>query len=201
MDAGAGALGEANATGLLASLLNENSDLQTQLVWLVRRTVLPILLFVLWFRNQSKSDDTKYRYTRNTVLAARKAVDADEVPESLSNLKLLDEASVQKALGGPPPRARGSADAGARSGAGARPKRAPADKARAVDARGRGPAARTAEAAPRNGMLCGEVSALAARELSAAAALPPAAPSVQAAGGSKGPAMGAAGGRGRAEVK
>lgn len=104
------------------------TDLQIQIVWLVR-ILLPIIFFIAWYRGQAQAQGAdgrggKHRYARDVLVAARRGADERDVPDVLSSIKLMDEASVQKALGGPPPRPRGSGpDAGGRSGA--RPKRQP----------------------------------------------------------------------------
>lgn len=98
----------------------------TNAVW-VFRIVLPILLFVLWYRLQVPATGTgggRGCYKRDLVLAARPTPEEaeDDVPDCLQGLRLVDEATAQRLLGLPPPRVSSSSAGGGRrdSGKGAR---------------------------------------------------------------------------------
>lgn len=71
-------------------------ELATALIWTLR-IALPIVLFWFYFRFQSKEDSkagpSKFIYGRVLLLNQRRAVLADtgDVPESLANLKLVNE--------------------------------------------------------------------------------------------------------------
>lgn len=75
-------------------------ELATALIWALR-IVLPIILFCIYFKLQAPKDedgvsrsfpkDTKNQYSRNKLLAHRKAVDGQPVPECMSTMTRIGQ--------------------------------------------------------------------------------------------------------------
>lgn len=77
-------------------------DLTTALIWTIR-IVLPIILFIVYFKLQSPKEEssfsrqagsTKNRYSRSQLLTARKAVSKGEAPSELETITLKGQAEA-----------------------------------------------------------------------------------------------------------
>lgn len=78
-------------------------------IWVIR-AVLPIIFFFVWFRLQSPKGSwwpgpTAHKHPRELLLAVRKVVQEEAVPNSLLTLRLVDETANPSLFGGA--RARG----------------------------------------------------------------------------------------------
>jgi len=98
-----------------AELKPEAPSVAAYAVWLLR-ILLPVLLFALWYRSQAPAGPGKYCYPKDLVLAARRPADdaCEDAPECLQGLRLVDEATAQRLLGGPPARVGGAGAGGGR---------------------------------------------------------------------------------------
>lgn len=67
------------------------------IIWLVR-VVVPIILFFVWYKSQTKEDQEEDgpAYDRDELVAVRQAAGCTDAPPSLRSLKLMEETELQK---------------------------------------------------------------------------------------------------------
>eukprot|EP00929_Paragymnodinium_shiwhaense_P083503 TRINITY_DN44548_c0_g1_i1.p1 TRINITY_DN44548_c0_g1~~TRINITY_DN44548_c0_g1_i1.p1 ORF type:complete len:445 (+),score=112.67 TRINITY_DN44548_c0_g1_i1:171-1505(+) len=106
-----------------------DQSVTTYLIWVIR-VVVPIILFVIWFKSQTKEDDESGpAYDRDELVAVRQAAGLSwtlEAPATLRSLKLMEETELQKlgftGAGGAQAGARGRRDGPGGGGKGGKQK-------------------------------------------------------------------------------